>query len=110
LQEDDFVMTEKVYRVRDNGLRCFVPPCFSWDVVEVASGSLTTASDIDLTPLHLDDEERAKTMQLLTDGRLHVQGYLSRYQTAATGAIPASEGAAFVITQIVGREPFGPHP
>ncbi len=34
------------YRVRDNGIRCFVPPCFSWDAVSSEDGTLTKVSRI----------------------------------------------------------------
>ncbi len=26
------------YRLVDNGIRCFKPPCFSWDVENIATG------------------------------------------------------------------------
>ncbi len=36
----------KLYLLEDNGLRCFKPPCFSWNVTDVNTGVLTEVSRI----------------------------------------------------------------
>lgn len=46
------------YSIKDNGLRSFVPPCFCWDITNIASGEVTTASEVDLTQLELCQEEQ----------------------------------------------------
>jgi hypothetical protein len=44
-------LPEGIYTIQDNGLRCFVPPCFSWNVLDKDGQLITTVSDIDISSL-----------------------------------------------------------
>ena len=63
-----------IYTLRDNGLRCFVSPCFSWDVLNSNSQLIATVSDIDFSSLQ--DSSNIQELQLLLAGKgLRVRGY-----------------------------------
>ncbi|HMN30769.1 MAG TPA: hypothetical protein PKE45_21630 [Caldilineaceae bacterium] len=96
-------MAEKIYLVRDNGLRCFVAPCFSWDIVDGDSQKVSVASALDLSKLGLSAEQTAQVMGALTKGQLHVKGYLVGYEVKISDDLPPSEGIRFVVVQIVGE-------
>jgi hypothetical protein len=95
-------MDNRLYRVRDNGLRCFVPPCFSWDVIDIESNESSTASDLDLSPLGVEGEEARQLHAALVEGEHRVRGHLQPYIVAGGGAIPESEGMRLVVTEVVG--------
>jgi hypothetical protein len=95
-------MSDQSYLLRDNGLRCFVPPCFSWDVVELTTGTLTTASDVELDAVVGEGAEGEQLQQRLAEGPHHVKGHFVPYQVGGSGAIPAAEGVRFVVTQMIG--------
>lgn len=65
------------YIIRDNGIRCFVPPCFSWDVIAVPSCEASSASDIDLSLLGLSQEDEDKTLRWLYGGGLLVKARIN---------------------------------
>lgn len=73
----------QTYRVRDNGKRSFIPPCFCWDVAAVSGQEETVVSELDLSPLHLDVSEEEALRTRLAQGEVLVQGYL-----ADAGVVP----------------------
>jgi len=40
-----------LYTIQDNGIRCFVPPCFSWNVLDHNGQLVTTVSEVDISSL-----------------------------------------------------------
>jgi hypothetical protein len=67
----------QIYRVRDNGRRSFIPPCFCWDVAAVSGQEETVVSELDLSPLHLDESEEQALRTRLSRGEVLVQGYVA---------------------------------
>jgi hypothetical protein len=63
-----------IYTIQDNGLRCFVPPCFSWNVLNTNGQLIAQVSDVDLS--HLQTTSDIQELQAcLTNEGLHVRGY-----------------------------------
>jgi len=85
--------------LRDNGIRCFVPPCFSWDVIDPRSmTTIAVASEVDYQQLKLSEQDLADTLAALARGELILRGYLSYLpSTEPTG----ERGIRFTIIQIV---------
>jgi hypothetical protein len=86
------------YILRDNGLRCFIPPCFSWEVVEVDSNLVKTVSEVDLSELFLESNEAKKLLESLSKGELYVQGRLSAIRNLEW----FNEGIRFSVTKVLG--------
>jgi hypothetical protein len=40
-----------IYTLQDNGLRCFVSPCFSWNVLDRNGQLVATVSEVDVSSL-----------------------------------------------------------
>lgn len=96
-------MVEKIYLVRDNGLRCFEPPCFSWDIVDVDSQNVSVVSALDISKLGLSVEQANKIMESLTRGQLNVKGDMVDYEVRISDDLPPRKGIRFVVVQIVGQ-------
>lgn len=60
------------YIIHDNGLRCFVPPCFSWDVSDLNGRLVAKVSDIDFARVSADSDEMKAC---LSSEGLTVSGY-----------------------------------
>ena len=67
----------QIYRVKDNGRRSFIPPCFCWDVAAVSGQEETVVSELDLSPLHLDESEGEALRARLARGEVLVQGHVA---------------------------------
>ncbi len=96
-------MTKKIYIVRDNGLRCFAPPCFSWDIVDVDSQNVNIVSDLDVSKLGFSAEQADQVMESFNKGLLKVKGYMVEYEVKASEDLPPRRGIRFVVVQIVGQ-------
>jgi hypothetical protein len=86
------------YILRDNGLRCFIPPCFSWEVVEIDSNIVKTVSEVDLSELSLDNKETKKLLESLSRGEICVQGRVSLIRNPEW----FDEGIRFSVTKVLG--------
>ena len=94
-------MAEKIYLVRDNGLRCFTPPCFSWDIVELDSQRVGTASALDISMLALNPEQANQVMAALAKGQCRVKGYTVEYAVKLSEELPPEKGIRFVVMQMI---------
>jgi hypothetical protein len=90
--------TQPVYILRDNGVRCFAAPCFSWDLIDVSSGEARQVSGVDLSKLALSPDEEQRVRALLAAGGLYVSGYTTTHRIPSTNA----EGVTFTVVEIVG--------
>lgn len=63
-----------IYTIQDNGMRCFVPPCFSWDVFDTNGRLIAQVSDIDLS-LFKTKIDLEKLQASLANEGLKVRGY-----------------------------------
>lgn len=83
--------------VRNNGLTSFVPPCFSWELIDKDSGKiLATASDIVVSNAGLKEFDREQALRKLYEGGV-VDGHLEPLPAhEASGA----EGVLLVVSRI----------
>jgi hypothetical protein len=63
-----------IYTLQDNGLRCFVPPCFSWNVINKTGQLVATVSDVDISCLEGFSGLQQAQASLANEGLL-VRGY-----------------------------------
>jgi hypothetical protein len=63
-----------IYTLQDNGLRCFLPPCFSWNVLDSNGQLIAQVSDIDFSYLKRSSDIQDLQVSLANQG-LHVRGY-----------------------------------
>jgi hypothetical protein len=63
-----------IYTIQDNGLRCFVPPCFSWNVFDTNNKLIAQVSDIDFSFLQSTFDLEGLQVCLVNKG-LKVRGY-----------------------------------
>jgi hypothetical protein len=63
-----------IYTIQDNGVRCFIPPCFSWNVFDTNGQLIAQVSDIDFSfsTAKADPEE---LQACLSNEGLKVRGY-----------------------------------
>ena len=95
----------KAFIVKDNGLRCFVPPCFSWDLVEMDSENRMTVSDVEFRGNEFESTDQAKLLHELCEGRLAAKGYVEEY----TLSVPEiAKGIRLVIVDVeeTSRPPY----
>jgi hypothetical protein len=62
------------YTIQDNGLRCFVPPCFSWNVLNTNGQLIAQVSDVDFSHLQSTSDIQELQECLINEG-LYVRGY-----------------------------------
>lgn len=77
MKKDAFFTTslsQGIYTLRDNGLRCFIPPCFSWDVFDSNGQLITRVSDLDFSCLQGSSDIQELQVSLANEG-LRVKGY-----------------------------------
>ena len=82
--------------VIDNGVRCFVPPCFMYDLINTENVLIATVSLIDA-----DEQCGLKGAELLNqcvDKDMLVDGVLVEYNEEEGG--PSSTGVKLVINRI----------
>ena len=82
------VATTQIYRVKDNGRRSFIPPCFCWNVAAVSGPEETVVSDLDLSPLNLEESEEEALRARLARGEVLVQGHVADAGVPAGGLEP----------------------
>lgn len=85
-----------VYRARDNGVRCIVAPCFSFDVRPVERSSTIRLSDVDLSGVRLTPAERRRATGSLATAGLLVTGRI----VAVPKAGPAGTGRTLVASEV----------
>jgi hypothetical protein len=91
----DAVDESAIFRVRDNGIRCFAAPCFSYDLVVVNSPEVMAVSDVGLANVGATPEMlAAATEALFTTGVLATG---TMHDQPAAG--PAGTGRLFDATQ-----------
>lgn len=83
------------YHVRDNGIRCFTHPCFSYDAALLNLGDRTTVSDVDLSKVGATPEQLVMAQQALAGRGLLLAGNIEPQPNAG----PAGEGRLLVATQ-----------
>lgn len=81
-----------IYTLKDNGLRCFVSPCFSWDVLNNNGQLIAKVSDVDFS--RLQDSSTEIEVLLVNEG-LRVIGYAV--------PLPESDGVHQAVRFIVER-------
>jgi hypothetical protein len=84
-----------IYRVHDNGVRCSVAPCFSYDAAVVNTSQQTIVSDVVLSKVGATTGQVAAAMQALSTGSLLVAGTIQPQPNAG----PAGTGQVLVATQ-----------
>lgn len=77
----------------DNGLRCFIPPCFQWDILKEGGEKIATASKIEVS----SGAKVAYDWQYIVSESLQVIGTIQEYR-ADNGAV----GIAFIIERLAG--------
>jgi hypothetical protein len=90
-------LPDGTYTLQDNGLRCFIPPCFSWDVLDSTGQLIATVSDLDFSSLQGSSDIQELQIPLANEG-LHVRGYAMPL-SESSGARPAIK---FVVESIEG--------
>jgi hypothetical protein len=85
------------YRVRHNGLTCFIPPCFCWDLFDFEWRFQETISDIDLSQLQLEEMKKDEIIQMLAKGELIVEGTINHQPVPPKNL----EGKILVIQNII---------
>lgn len=81
-------------RIRDNGIRTFVPPCYCYELVAADSTVVGVVSKIDLFPIL---SLSGLTIEKIIAGRLKVSGIVSRYAADATDVALRDPGTGFLI-------------
>lgn len=85
-------------KLRNNGLTSFVPPCFSWEVVDPATEEvIATASELSLDRLDLDDRGNDRLMQRLYGEGVEVDAQIQ--PVPAVGPL-AEEGRRLVVHRV----------
>jgi len=84
------------YILKDNGLRAFIPPVFSWDVCDDTGKKLDTASELNLSDVVSSQQEEIQLLTLLSKGKLIVKGRIESLPTVNFEA-----GRRFTVTEIV---------
>jgi hypothetical protein len=84
-----------VWKLRDNGIRCFAAPCFSIDAIRLNSGHRTTISGLDLSRTRTTLAERDHAREGITEGTVAVAGRIARVPNAG----PAGTGRVLVASQ-----------
>jgi hypothetical protein len=87
---------ERIYLVRDNGVRCITTPCYSWDVREGTSTRTLRVSGFDVTRLR-PAEQVTLTELLATSAGARVRGWT----VVDSHAGPAGVGKTLVVTALV---------
>ena len=82
----------QVFRIVDNGLRCFMEPCFQWDVLTAENELFAKVSKIEVS---LGRDELISLHTIVQNG-YSVTGHLTEYRTAE-----GASGTAFVVDDIV---------
>jgi hypothetical protein len=85
-------LPQGIYTLQDNGLRCFVPPCFSWDVLDSNGQLIAKVSDVDFSYLQGSSDIQELQVSLANEG-LRVRGY--------TIPLPESDGVRQAVRFIV---------
>jgi hypothetical protein len=86
--------------LKNNGITCFIPPCFSWDVfLEDIKTKITTVSEIDSSNLNPPPGTAQQLRDQLYKGELRVKGHIERLKPEEP---TQKEGTRFVIDEIVG--------
>lgn len=99
----NFAVTEladsagELYRLFDNGLRCFSWPCPSWTAID-ETGTEKQVTDVDLRPLNLPPGEESRVREELLEGKWRVRSFIVRGPTG-----PAGLGTTAVVLELVER-------
>lgn len=88
--------SNKVYLIKDNGLRCFMPPCFSWDIIDLNGELVGTVSDIDLSRVSIEIDKSRVQKKLYSLG-LKVKGYTKVLKVFDGNR----QGIAFIVLAII---------
>jgi hypothetical protein len=91
----DAPVSETIYRVRDNGIRCIAAPCFSYDAQDVNLSETTAISNVDLSRVQATPEQRAAATEALFGESLLVAGTIQ----PQPGAGPAGDGRVLIASQ-----------
>jgi hypothetical protein len=91
----DAVEPSVVFRARDNGVRCFAAPCYSYDLAVANTAELMTVSDLSLSNVGAAPEMLAAANESLVGMGLLVSGTM--HEQPAAG--PAGDGRLFDATQ-----------
>lgn len=86
------MLPSEVYTIKDNGIRCFVPPCFSWNVFDVTGKLVAQVSDVVYSSAPEKGDPKLLKLCFEKNG-LRVRGY--------TLPGPKSDGARQAIKFIV---------
>jgi hypothetical protein len=86
--------------IQFNGITCFIPPCFCWDLIDKNGARITTVSSIDLTRLDLSAEESKKTLTLIENGNITVEGHVYDVKEGPKN----QNGKSFIVTKLVGHK------
>lgn len=82
-----------VATLTDNGLRCFVPPCFQWDVIDENGIKVASVSSIKIA----GDFATGVDWQAIVSNGLKVIGRLEEYRVE-NGA----DGVVFIVESLIG--------
>ncbi len=75
-----------VYTVRDNGIRCITFPCPTLDVLPTGqSNVLVRATDMDLSALHVDQDEAQRIYSRLFEGGVTVEARIESVRREHNG-------------------------
>ena len=94
------VEPSRVFSVRDNGLRCFVPPCFSWNLVDIETGEVFTVSELNFEKLTTNNSEVEEIASNLSSGRFNARGHMEAYTVSKP---EQCKGRRLVVTGIESR-------
>ena len=86
--------------IRDNGLTCFIPPCFKWDLLTAddSGDKIATVSEINLSMLELNESREREVKVILSRVGLHVTGYTK----VVTSPEWHEDGVMLVVVNILG--------
>ena len=92
-------MESSVFLLKNNGLKSFIPPCFSWELYsEDGLCLIETVSELDLSLLNLNNKEELELYQQMYKGNLLVKGYTNKIGIYTPSQ---AEGIRFTIEEIL---------
>lgn len=93
-------MESRIYKIRDNGVRTFLPPCFCWELRELGGVVTDLVSEIEFAGA-LGGMEKESVLSLLAQGQRLVKGWTEASGIPETGMKP---GKRLVVENILPLE------
>lgn len=88
--------------VHDNGLRCFVPPCFCWELYTSKGTLVKTVSDIVFSPeIEIGNKEKEEILTRLKNGDFAAVGSVEEYFVSPVPNVSPAKGLRFIVEEVI---------